>query len=378
MKVACFLFDPNVGGPHIRAAGVYARLMRRGFDPLIVLPDVEGTAMDFFAATDITVKRVRFVKPVSPSRLKEFIKYVLMTPISVRRIYNFLKQSQCAVVHVNGAADICPVVAARLCRVPVVWHLNDTALPKVIAKCLSPVIRLLSTEIVVAAKAVGDHYALSARDYSVLYAPVNIEMFPARQPRVMPRAGATINVGLVGNWNWIKGQDRFLEVIDRLVRQGYNIRACMIGGFPQSQSSFWGPLMERLKHSNLGSIVEVAGFVPKPIRYLEGLDVLMLTSRSEACPISVLEGMAVGVPQIAFQVGGVGEILRREGGEVCGLVVPEGDLEAMVKAFSDLLSDSDLFARMQTNAQSVAKEVFCLDRCAELHANLYQRVSAAR
>ncbi len=374
MKIACFLFDPNIGGPHVRAAGVYSILRLRGFEPVIVLPELEGSAYGYFTSQNIVAKKVAFTKPVSPTRGLRFLKYIAMVPNSVHRIVNFLKKGDYDLVHVNGAADICPVLAAKLCKIPVVWHLNDTALPKVVARLFAKIIKSLSDRVVIAAKAVGEHYGLKEGDSLVLYAPVNIKSFPARKLKMSPSDGDTISIGVLGNWNWIKGQDRFLDLIDLLLERNYKVRAVIIGGFPEKQSNFWAPLLKKIEYSALSNVVDVVGFIRDPRDYLDGLDILVLTSRSEACPISVLEGMAIGIPQVAFKVGGVDEMLNRETDAISGLVVPEGDVEAMADAIGDLLSDRRLFLKVQANGQKVAREIFSLDLCAERHSQLYKEV----
>ena len=220
----------------------------------------------------------------------------------------------------------------------------------------------------------GEHYGLKEEDTLVLYAPVNIKSFPARKLKMSPSDGDTINIGVLGNWNWIKGQDRFLDLIDLLLERNYKVRAVIIGGFPEKQSNFWSPLLKRIEYSALSNVVDVVGFIRDPRDYLDSLDILVLTSRSEACPISVLEGMAIGIPQVAFKVGGVDEMLNRETDAISGLVVPEGDVEAMADAIGDLLSDSRFFLKVQANGQKVAREIFSLDLCAERHSQLYKEV----
>lgn len=68
--------------------------------------------------------------------------------------------------------------------------------------------------------------------------------------------------------------------------------------------------------------VRFLGSWDRPARLLEAADVLILPSRTEGVPGSLLEAIAVGTPVVATAVGGVGEVLRDLGG---GIAVPDGE-----------------------------------------------------
>jgi glycosyltransferase involved in cell wall biosynthesis len=70
-------------------------------------------------------------------------------------------------------------------------------------------------------------------------------------------------------------------------------------------------------------------------------DVMLLPSFSDAMPMTVLEAMALGVPVIASDVGGVRGMLGEAG--VC---VPPGDVEALAGAWGRILGDAELRNRL--------------------------------
>jgi glycosyltransferase involved in cell wall biosynthesis len=74
-----------------------------------------------------------------------------------------------------------------------------------------------------------------------------------------------------------------------------------------------------------------------PGPWYERLDVLVLTSRSEAQPLVALEAMAAGVPVVATGVGGCSELLAG-----AGLVTPVGSPAATAAAVLRLLHDERL------------------------------------
>lgn len=79
-----------------------------------------------------------------------------------------------------------------------------------------------------------------------------------------------------------------------------------------------------------------AGFVHDVPRALAGLDLLLHPGGAEGLGTAVLEGMALGVPSVAFDTGGLGEVVRHERD---GILVPGGDVGAFARAVVALVRD---------------------------------------
>ncbi|MGH9151958.1 MAG: glycosyltransferase [Acidimicrobiales bacterium] len=93
-------------------------------------------------------------------------------------------------------------------------------------------------------------------------------------------------------------------------------------------------------------------------------DVLVLTSRSdgmEGMPASVIEAGLAGLPVVAYRVAGLGEVVD-DG--VTGLLVPPGDMAALVDATRCLVADGRLRAQFGRRAR-----IHCMERF-ELHEQL--------
>jgi glycosyltransferase involved in cell wall biosynthesis len=102
------------------------------------------------------------------------------------------------------------------------------------------------------------------------------------------------------------------------------------------------------------------------------LDVFWLTSepRSEGIPTTVEEAMALGIPVVAADVGGVREIVD-DG--MTGFLVPSRDPEALVAATEPLLDDPARRRQMGEAARLRAEADFNLDRCADSHVIAFER-----
>ena len=74
-------------------------------------------------------------------------------------------------------------------------------------------------------------------------------------------------------------------------------------------------------------------------------DLFVLPSLNEGLPLAAMEAMLAGVPIVATDAGGTGEIVR-DG--VTGLLVPAGDANALSESIRTLLSDRARAARLAT------------------------------
>lgn len=374
LKIICFLFDPNVGGPTIRARAVYEQMRKDGYDVRIAMPFGEGTAEPYLAEKEIPVDRLPIAKPVLPRKIAAFMKFVFTVPFSLFRLTRYLRAQKPDVIHVNGAFDMLPALAGRLANVPVVWHLNDTVFSRKFSRILGRLVAWIAHVTVIAATRVGEHYGVMDAQPHVIFAPVNVYQF--RNPRSSDRA--TPMITLTGNWNWIKGQDRFVEVIARLYHAGHHIRAQIVGKFLDSQEAYWKPIVAKIRSDGLEKIIETPGFANDMVKVLEDSDILLLTSHSEASPISLLEAMSMGVPAVCFDVGGVAEMLGSDTNRPAGIVVPEGDTDAMVAAIEQILKDDSLCRKLSVAGRERAVSHFSLETCIEQHIIAYSAAQNAR
>jgi glycosyltransferase involved in cell wall biosynthesis len=98
-----------------------------------------------------------------------------------------------------------------------------------------------------------------------------------------------------------------------------------------------GPLRSALKTGTDRNVVEFLGQVPyekMPAVYRAG-DVLLLTSRAEGLPRTVLEAMMSGVPVVVSDLDQVGPVV-----DGCGVTVPVGDINEFTSGIETVLNGS--------------------------------------
>ena len=143
--------------------------------------------------------------------------------------------------------------------------------------------------------------------------------------------------GVVGAMTREKGVDE-LEPIARSLRghAQHRARILLLGG-------------EKRGRMMIGPVEAYsAGFIEDIIPAVAGLDALWHPSRAEGLGTAVIDAMAVGVPAIAFSVGGLSEVVVNQ---TSGLLVPSGDVAAFAAAAERLISDPRLRASLAENAK---------------------------
>jgi glycosyltransferase involved in cell wall biosynthesis len=107
---------------------------------------------------------------------------------------------------------------------------------------------------------------------------------------------------------------------------------------------------------------------------LQEADILVLPSRSENLPVSVIEGMAHRIALVATPVGALPELL--EDG-VSALIVPIGDPGALSMALASLISDPALRMRLARAGHAVFLDRLELSAASASLASLYSSVMSS-
>lgn len=111
-------------------------------------------------------------------------------------------------------------------------------------------------------------------------------------------------LGIVGRLVPVKRVDLFIRIIAFLNERGYACRGAVIGN---------GPLEKDLKNLafelGISDRINFKGFVNPALEEIRKLDVLVMSSDHEGLPMTLLEAVALGVPVVAHNIGGIPEVL---------------------------------------------------------------------
>lgn len=118
-------------------------------------------------------------------------------------------------------------------------------------------------------------------------------------------------VTLPGRITRLKGHSDFIELIGRMKAMVPEVHGLIVGGHEPRRSGYFAELEETIRGRGLSSDITFTGNRGdlKEIMSISAL-VLSLSSRPESFGRTVLEALALGVPVVAYDHGGAGEILR--------------------------------------------------------------------
>ena len=179
-----------------------------------------------------------------------------------------------------------------------------------------------------------------------------------------------IVIGCVANYSPVKRHEQLIAAFGTLVATGQRARLVLVGEGPMRAA-----MEDQIQALGLAPVVRLTGSTPDARSLVVGFDVTVQASCREGLPNALLEAAAAGLPIVATDAGGSGEIVID--GET-GLLVPVDDQVAMVGALQRMAADGDLRRRLGGAAHKHAARVFGMDRFVAEFADLYEGLAVAR
>jgi glycosyltransferase involved in cell wall biosynthesis len=265
------------------------------------------------------------------------------------RLTKLLRQRRIDAVVTVGAGDkmFWGRLAGRLARVPVVCSaLHSTGWPdrvQVLNRLLAP----LTDAFIAVAEAQGRHLAdkegCPAAKIRVIPNGIDVERFhprwpvPSLQDEFSLVPGSPV-VGIVAALRPEKNHELFLQAARRIHNALPSARFLIVGDGPRRAE-----LECFARDLGIGNEVRFTGARLDVPELLSLVDVVMLTSRMEASPASILEAMACEKPVVATRVGSLAETVLD--GRTGYLVTP-GDAYELAGRTVDLLCHPDRAAML--------------------------------
>lgn len=161
--------------------------------------------------------------------------------------------------------------------------------------------------------------------------PVGIEINPLQEVQWKGGRHAQYHIIHVGGFTFEKNHERLLVIFKQLLALQPDAHLHLLGEGPKKKD-----LEELVAKMNLKDKITFYGWISNPMDYIAKADLLVLPSIIEGLPGVILEAMYCKVPVVAYDVGGISEVIDNL---TTGYLVPKNDesifVAAMIKALTE-------------------------------------------
>jgi len=201
------------------------------------------------------------------------------------------------------------------------------------------------------------------------------DMIPAEDDTYLRRMAKVSEngylIGMAGTFLPVKGWDDFVKVANLSQSRHMNdLHFVAIGGkSKQDNDDYW----QHLESSALNDSVQFVGRIPESNRYFQELSVFLFCTRKpgEAFGLVIVEAMLAGVAVVAYANGAVLEII--EDGQT-GILVPDGDVNAMLESVQELVGNPTVRNRLGANGRERVLKVFSVKQLGSNMAKVIRQI----
>ena len=144
----------------------------------------------------------------------------------------------------------------------------------------------------------------------------------------------------------LKNIEAIITACYYLKQEGYKFHLKLAGNF--ESLDYEKKIIEMVKKYNLLYNIDFLGNLNSNAlnSILNTIDINLLPSFQEVCPMSIIEAMALGKPSIASSVGGIPEIVCNK---FNGLIIPIDNSEELAQSMKCIINDPFFYASLATN-----------------------------
>jgi mannosyltransferase len=289
-----------------------------------------------------------------------------------------------------GVADLLPLWRRKR---PLIWHArrNNEMILGVLLRALGWPLKLVFTsaaqrhhtwitrwlirrmDAIIATSEISASYL--KREATVITHGVDIDIYtpPVNHAAAFAESGlpGTYAIGCFGRVRAQKGSDVFVAAMCRLLPRYPDFSAVLVGAVMPEQMPFASELKKQIAAAGLENRIVITGEldIAEVQRWYQRLTIYAFTSRNEGFGLTLIEAMAAGAVLVASRAGAA-TLVVDDG--VTGVLVPPGDIDALVAALEPLMQDPVAASAMGALGRERVVERFSLEAEADKIAAVYR------
>jgi len=352
-KVLMLRSDFPIGGVTKHIAVLSGELLNRGITIEVGSAGGEGFSLPGMDS----IKKI-YIR-LYPSSLRNLFS-------SVITLFKLVKKGDVQVIHSHHRfATICAWIVSRVLPVPLVYTEHGFSHDrKLMVRLFQPDHFLTATE--VAKKHMVEYLRIKPEKISVIPNGTILEdNYYERSKRESDGSARDIGVNIcyAGRLSEEKGMLVLLDAWEMTAKQ-YPWAHLWIIGDGNMRSEMEQIVVAR----GLSRQTTFTGFQDDSSKFLSSMDMVVLPSLTENMSMILLEAMAMGIPVIASDVGGIPEVVKNG---VEGLLVRSGDPKPLYHGIKTLLDDPELRIRMGQLGYKKVAEKYNLKQMGDAYISFY-------
>lgn len=364
MKVLAFtpLYLPVAGGIEMIVADLAAALKGRGIETAVVT-DTIGELPAFDVIADTRIHRLSLAKSLRNSNLGE-------TLANIHAISRIIAEERPDVLHVHSATQASVFYLDRIIRkqgsrIPLIVTQHGTLEESDKTQVTRRMILGADLLTAVSGAALASAIAFTGRtaDSRKIYNGVAPHAdFPAN--RTMPPRHKLL---CVGRMQREKGFDLAIEAVAAIRSRGLEADL-VLAGYGEDQPRF----EDQARALGISQHVQFLGALDRMrVRQLMAeSSILLAPSRTrEGFCLAAVEAASVGTPCVVSDVGGLPETVEHA---ATGFVVPNEDVESLVRSITRILSDRGLWSQLSARAREQSRAKFGFGQCVDSYMTAYR------
>jgi glycosyltransferase involved in cell wall biosynthesis len=297
---------------------------------------------------------------------------------AVHAIRAYLREHSVDLIHSHGyKADIYGYLGSRDDSVPIIstchlWPRGDVWL--YIYSLIDRIFLRRFTRVVAVSEEIGrslQRLGVSRSKITIIDNGIDTLPFASAEPSLRRnlQVGTAAMVGLVGRLTPQKGPDYFLQAASIVRHKLPDVRFVFVGEGAEKNT-----LQALARRLGVAESTTFAGRSTDMPGVYRSLDLLVLPSREEGMPMTLIEALAAGTPVVATSVGSVPKLIKHK---QTGLLVEPGDIPGLGCAIVSMLTDQELRQHCRAAGRQLVHEQYSADAMAAKYLSLYAEISSS-
>jgi glycosyltransferase involved in cell wall biosynthesis len=347
------------------------------YDVHVILP-AKGEFASSLIPFNVKCKIIHFFRLRSFSRPKALCQALSSAIPACLKLFLYLKKNRISLVHFSDIIDFPFYPAARFTGCKTITHLRICIENTALRVFFRGWTKLFIHQVICISKAVQSCFSSTGADVITVYNPgPDLSLFDVSRKFERPQ---TVNphipgVLAVGKFVEVKGHLNFVRMaaIVRATLPG-KVHFYILGGKVEHHEKYWNTVITEIETAGMNGDITIIPPVANslmPSVYASMKVFVHIPCWQEGLGGAVLEAMAMAVPVVAFNSGGLKECFTHG---VSGFLVPHMDIKAAADKVVDLLKDESMIRRMGDSARQEVLEKFSYKKHFDSINGIYNRL----